>query len=407
MNTRLSALFALLFGGLIFLGGCSGGNPNISAAEDAIEDRNYDQAIQSAQAALETDSTNAEAYQLMARAYSQQASTAETPEEHLDLLQKARDAQDKAVEFDPSLRGDVKTSRQMTYVDEMNKGVEAFNTARESGDSTDYIQAAMYFGGANMIQPDSIDAHLNEAYARLNAGQRTEAISPLETYVSRADSVGENAYTILGQLYLTDDQTEKSITLLKEATEQYPENEEMQSLLLNAFNQMGDTERAMQAYRDQIEKNPNNAQFRYNYGSMLLNADRYDDAIEQLKKASEIRSDDAKIFYNLGAAHINKAAAIDDSITTIEDRAREADREVTSEEEAMLDDMVEQRRTQFSEAIPPLEKALQLSESGSQYRTDICRALFQSYVNTEQDQKAEQVQSCAGMDDADMGESGG
>ena len=398
MNTRLSALFALLFGGLIFLGGCSGGNPNISAAEDAIEDRNYDQAIQSAQAALETDSTNAEAYQLMARAYSQQASTAETP---------ARDAQDKAVEFDPSLRGDVKTSRQMTYVDEMNKGVEAFNTARESGDSTDYIQAAMYFGGANMIQPDSIDAHLNEAYARLNAGQRTEAISPLETYVSRADSVGENAYTILGQLYLTDDQTEKSITLLKEATEQYPENEEMQSLLLNAFNQMGDTERAMQAYRDQIEKNPNNAQFRYNYGSMLLNADRYDDAIEQLKKASEIRSDDAKIFYNLGAAHINKAAAIDDSITTIEDRAREADREVTSEEEAMLDDMVEQRRTQFSEAIPPLEKALQLSESGSQYRTDICRALFQSYVNTEQDQKAEQVQSCAGMDDADMGESGG
>ena len=397
MNTRLSALFALLFGGLIFLGGCSGGNPNISAAEDAIEDRNYDQAIQSAQAALETDSTNAEAYQLMARAYSQQASTAETPEEHLDLLQKARDAQDKAVEFDPSLRGDVKTSRQMTYVDEMNKGVEAFNTARESGDSTDYIQAAMYFGGANMIQPDSIDAHLNEAYARLNAGQRTEAIGPLETYVSRADSVGENAYTILGQIYLTDDQTEKSITLLKEATEQYPENEEMQSLLLNAFNQMGDTERAMQAYRDQIEKNPNNAQFRYNYGSMLLNADRYDDAIEQLKKASEIRSDDAKIFYNLGAAHINKAAAIDDSITTIEDRAREADREVTSEEEAMLDDMVQQRRTQFSEAIPPLEKALQLSESGSQYRTDICRALFQSYVNTEQDEKASRLERCAGF----------
>ncbi|PEN14577.1 hypothetical protein CRI94_06030 [Longibacter salinarum] len=403
MNTRLSAFFALLVAGLLVLSGCSGGNPNIGAAEDAIEAGNPDQAIESAQTALETDSTNAEAYSLIAQAYVLKGDETTDPNQRSEFFTKAREAQEKAVEMDPSLRGDIQSRRQLAYIQEMRLGVEAFNAARESGDTTDYAKAAAYFGGANALEPDSLDAHLNEAYALLNAGQQQEALAPLETYVSRADSVGESPYTILGQVYLTNDQPEKAIEVLREGTEQYPENAELQSLMLNAFNRIDDQERAMSAYREQIERNPENAQFRYNYGSMLLTADRYEGAVEQLSKAAELDPDNPRIFYNLGAAYINQAAAIDDSITTIEDRAREADRELTSDEEGTLDELVEQRGQQFQSAVQPLEKAYQLTAQGDEYRQDICRALFQAYVNTDQQEKASQVESCAGMGDSSNG----
>ncbi len=404
MNTRRSALLAILFSGLLVLSACSSGNPNVSAAEDALEDGNYDQAIASAETALETDSSNTQAYLLISQAYINQVDSTTSIEERQRLLQQARDAQEKAVEFDPSLREDVKKRRINAYYSQMQSGIDAFNIARESGDSTAYRNAASFFGGAATLEPDSVEAHLNEAFARLNIGQRTESIKPLETYVTKADSVGETPYTILGQLYLTDGRLEDAISVLQEATQQYPDNTEIQSLLLNAFNRTDDKSRAMKAYQDQIEKNPNNAQFRYNYGSLLLSAERYDDAIEQLQRASNLDSDNPRVYYNLGAAHINKAAAIDDSITMIEDEAREADRNLTDSEQSTLDELVSERTDMFENAIPSLEKAYQMTSTGDEYRQDICRALFQVYVNTNKEDKAKQVEACAGMSDSGLTE---
>lgn len=397
MNTRRSALLAILFSGLLLLSACSSGNPNISAAEDALENGNYDQAISSAETALATDSSNTEAYMVLSQAYINQVDSTTSLQERQRLLRQAREAQEKAVEIDPSLQEDVQTRRTTEYIKQMQSGIDAFNIARESGDTTAYRTAASFFGGAATLEPDSAEAHLNEAFARLNTGQRQEAIGPLDTYISKADSVGETPYTILGQLYLTDNRTEDAISLLRDATQQYPDNSELQALLLNAFNRTDDKEQAMAAYREQIERNPNNAQFRYNYGSLLLSTERYDEAIEQLQRAADLDSDNPRVYYNLGAAHINKAAAIDDSISTIEDEAREADRDVTDSEQATLDDLVSERTEMFENAIPPLEKAYQMTATGDEYRQDICRALFQVYVNTGEEDKAKQVESCAGM----------
>ena len=397
MNTRRSALLAILFSGLLVLSACSGGNPNISAAEDALEDGNYDQAISSAETALATDSSNTEAYVLLSQAYINQVDSTTSLEERQRLFRQAREAQEKAVEFDPSLREDVQNRRSREYLLQMQSGIDAFNIARESGDTTAYRTAASFFGGAATMEPDSAEAHLNEAFARLNTGQRPEAIGPLETYISKADSVGETPYTILGQLYLTDNRTQDAISLLRDATQQYPDNSELQALLLNSFNRTEDKDQAMAAYQEQIDRNPNNAQFRYNYGSLLLSAERYDEAIEQLQRAADLDSDNTRVYYNLGAAYINKAAAIDDSISTIEDEASEADRDITDSEQATLDTLVSERTEMFESAIPPLEKAYQMTATGDEYRQDICRALFQVYVNTGEEDKAKQVESCAGM----------
>jgi hypothetical protein len=62
----------------------------------------------------------------------------------------------------------------------------------------------------------------------------------------------------------------------------------------------------------------------------------------------------------------------------------------------MIKDLDEQRRQLFRNAIPPLERARELSSAGGQYRQNACSALLQAYVQTEQTDKAEQVKDCAG-----------
>jgi tetratricopeptide (TPR) repeat protein len=171
---------------------------------------------------------------------------------------------------------------------------------------------------------------------------------------------------------------------------------ELQNQRLSALNSTGQTEEAMEAYRQQIENNPENARYRYNYGSLLLNADRYDEAAEQLSQAVELDPDDPKKQYNLGAAYLNKGVVMQDSLVSMRDSVMAKNREPTEEEARMIKDLDEQRRQLFRNAIPPLERARELSSAGGQYRQNACSALLQAYVQTEQTDKAEQVKDCAG-----------
>lgn len=186
----------------------------------------------------------------------------------------------------------------------------------------------------------------------------------------------------------------------------------LEGKLLNAYNRAGKTEKAMAEYQKQIEENPNNVTYRYNYGSLLLNAERYDKAIKQLQKAVELDRQDVKAQYNLGAAYTNKARqlqdsvrAVEDSLSTIRDEAVEENRAPTEEEKELVNRLdkrskvLEQRkRNIFKKAIPPLERARQMSESDSSIRQDACRALVSAYVQMERMQKARELEQCAGMD---------
>jgi len=410
---KRSLVSTLLFGGLILFGmtACSGGNPMISSAEDALEQGNYESALSSVEDALDQDSANVQAYKMKARILRAQADSTTPPEEYASLHQRAMEAEEQAIKFSPEARSDVQNQRRLSYIQQMQNGANAFNQARQSGDSTVFVRAAGYFSAANIIMPDSADAHLNEAYARLNAGQRAEAVSPMETYISKSDSVGANVYTILGQIHLTEDRPDAAMDVLEPGSEQYPDNQEIQSLLLNAYSQSGDTQRAMEAYQSQIDRNPENPTYRYNYGSLLLNADRFDAAIEQLAAATDLDPDNVKAQYNLGAAYVNKAGSINDSIRTIEDSLRaNEDEPVTDETDQQLETMAEERDSALESAIPPLEKARQLAEPGNQYRQDICRALFSAYVQTDKQDQAKEVEQCAGYQEGrteDMSENGG
>lgn len=187
---------------------------------------------------------------------------------------------------------------------------------------------------------------------------------------------------------------------------------EIEGRLLNAYNQAGKTEKAMTEYQEQIEENPNNVTYRYNYGSMLLQADRFDKAVKQLKKATELEPGNVKAQYNLGAAYSNKARQIQDrisnvqdSLDTISERAVEENREPTDEERRMVNELdetkkelTEKKQSLFTKAVPPLERARkQSSSNGESFRKDACRALVTAYIQTERVEKAKEYEECAGL----------
>ncbi|MFO8098901.1 MAG: tetratricopeptide repeat protein [Salinibacter sp.] len=401
MTTRRPLLASLLATALVLatMAGCSGGNPFMSTAESAMEDENYDRALANIDSALVQDSANVEAYQMRAQVLRQMSDTTMDPDEYRELWVRAREAEEQATEFDSGVRDDIQGRRQLAYFNEFQRGANAFNRAQEEGDSTAFRVAASSFGAAGATYPDSAATHLNEAYARINLGEREGSIPVLERYMEAADTAETNAYAILGRLYISNDQADEAISLLEDGTEMHPDEDELQSLLLNAYQQSGDTERALEAYQQQVEQEPDNATFRYNYGSLLLSEDRLAEAIDQLQEAVDLDSDNAKAQYNLGAAFVNQAVALNDSIATIEDDFREEDREATEEEAQRMKKFAQQRQQAFQNAIPPLERARQLSGSDGEYREDACRALFQAYVQTERSEQAADVEQCAGFEE--------
>jgi tetratricopeptide (TPR) repeat protein len=517
MTIRQSALFALVLGslGLVALSGCSAGNPNMSAAEDAMEQERYERALANVDSAIARDSANAQAYAMKARILRQMADSTAPPEEYKQRYRQARQAEQKAIEFDPGRRSDVENQRELAFIQEYQKGADAFNQAQQSSQKSDYMRAAAYFGAAGAIQPDSTGPILNEAYARLQAArleggdqgmqEMSNVIPILERYIQEEEQPSKNAYTILAQLYRQNDQPEEALEVTEQALDDLASRSthfrvqgtrgvsytatieaggssrqvegttpdrielstsdgtvsgafqkqdggkkqakgrlqvslytqgtevansqttaleeitisedlssatplaELQNQRLNALNSTGDTEAAMQAYRQQIENDPDNARYRYNYGSLLLNSDRYEDAIEQLTEAVELDSDDPKKQYNLGAAYLNKGVVLQDSLVSVRDSVMAENREPTQEEEQMIKGLDEQRRQFFRNAIPPLERARQLSGPNGQYRQNACSALLQAYVQTEQTDKAEEVKQCAsaGTGGESSGGSGG
>lgn len=388
----------MLLGGVALLSGCAGGNPNISDAEDALEDQNYEQALTSVEQALTEEPNNGEAYLLKGRILAQQAGTVQDPDQHVALIEQAVEAFDQAIEVNPELRSDVQTRRQFAYINEVQAGATAFN------EEQNFDRAAAYFGSAALLEPDSTAASLNQAYALVNANRTEDAVGPLETVVAnieQPDSADAQTYLLLAQIYQQQDRASDAIDLLEDVRDDYPNNSDLQAQLLNAYAQSGDTGRAMEFYAEAVQSEPNNKTYRYNYGSMLLNEERYEEAIDQLAAAVELDPQYGNAQYNLGAAYVNRASTVADEIQVIDSTLSEQGDQMSDQEVQQQEQRIQQLNEEvnglFREAIPPLVRARQLSDDPSREQS-ICEILFRAYVRTGQDQQAQEAAECAGIE---------
>jgi len=373
-------------------------NAQVKKADKALKKQNYDEALGYVEEALQKKPEDAKAFEVKGRIYQGMASHAEDAE-HVALLGQMMEAFHQAASLDTKMAEKVKNTLTLAYITQFQRGIEVFNEAQSTRDKNGYLQSALYFEGCTIIAPDSTGPYVNWAFAMIGADNDLEAIKPLEIAVEHGDTDAD-IYNYLSRLYLANDRATDAIPLLEEATRQYPDHEEMQNNLLNAYTISGQMERAIEVYGQTVANAPDNKIYRYNYGSLLLQNEQHDAAIEQLKAAVALDSVYSDAQYNLGAAYVNWAITVNTRISTIDDSLRANRSSLTDEEikakEAEIDSLAGERRELFEMAVAPLEKAKILVEAEGEDTTAICKVLFQSYVQTGQTEKGEAVQECAG-----------
>ena len=371
----------------------------VRKAERALKKQQHQEALGFVDVALEKKPDDAKAYEVKGRIYQDMASMAEG-DDYASYLGQMREAFGQAASLDDKMADKVQNTLTLAYIGEFQKGIDAFNAAQSAGDNAGYATSARYFEGASIIAPDSTGPYVNWAFAMIGSGDDVGAIKPLEMAVEQGPP-DLDVYNYLSRIYLTNDRPADAVPLLEEATKHFPDDEELQNNLLNAYAMSNQIDRAIEVYGNTVANAPNNKIYRYNYGSLLLQAERHDDAIEQLKEAVRIDEAYTDAQYNLGAAYVNKAIGVNNMINEIDDDLRENKSSLSadeiSEREKKIDTLTQERRELFGLAVTPLEKARTLGEADGRSVQEICRVLYQSYVQTNQMEKVESVQECAGL----------
>ncbi len=374
----------------------------IRRAERALRNQELEEAMAHINTALEEDAENDKAYEVRARIHQAQA-LAMGPEQYIGHVTAMTSDFLRAMELNPKTADAITNQLQIFWIGEFNKGIAEFNNAQGADLAEEQLQAhyhlsALHFEASAVVFPDSADSYVNWAYALLRASDDVGAIRPL-TLALEYGSPDLEIYSFLGRIYLTNERAEEAVPVLEEGVAAFPEDAALQDLLLNAYAVTGQIERALNAYQSAVQNAPNNKVYRYNYGSLLLQAERFDEAIAHLTEAITIDPDYVDAHYNLGAAFINKANSIQVQINAAGDSLRAHKDAMSAEEQAAettkIDDLVAQRLALYEQSIPPLEAAKRLGEVTDRDLQEICVALYQAYGQTNQLDKLESVSACA------------
>lgn len=402
---HLVYVLCILAGSAVLVGadGCSS-DPNIEGAKLDLRNKDLDRALENVAKALERDSANAEAHLLKGKIL--QELFLEEPElaDRQAFVKEMREAFERSVELDSTGAEEARRRMQAAYTQAFHRGIEVYNDAQYVDDGAKremYERAAGHFRVASLIFPDSTGAYFNEASAYISGGMATRAIAPFEMALQMG-STSRRIYLFLGTIYYQAAEAESDLMLkhrayerlvytLEPALELYPRDDELRSMLLNAYSLAGQEDKALTYYEAEVAAGNTNKVFLYNYGTLLLRLNEYDEAITQLTAATEIDSLYANARFNLGAAYVNKAVAVgaaqvDDSLDVEGPRPQAR---------VGIADLHSERRALFSEAITHLEIARSLTEAEMGSVRNICRALYQAYGWMNERSKAEEVQVCA------------
>lgn len=407
-------LLAICTLGLLAAPGC-GSNPNVEGAKLDLRNKDFDRALENIAIALSDEPENAEALSVKGQILQEMAADTDDARERAVLFSEMAHAYVSSARVDSSYRQDHQQRMRMAYVEEFNSGIALYDQSQyqESGEQREgFTMAAAHFRNASMIYPDSADAYFNEASAFYSAGMLDAAIETFRLALERGNtgrqlfvflvSTLERAAEEAGDEGLRQIRHREMVDVLEQAVKSFPNDEELRTMMLNAFVVAEEEERARAYYEREFTRERNNKTFLYNYGTLLLRMEDYDAAIAILASAVEMDPDYTNAQYNLGAAYVNKAVVVGEEYRKRDEELFEGRSRLSAEEasrrENQLKELDEGRNALFSQAIKHLQVAKALTESELGETRDICRALYQAFGQTNQRQRAEEMVACADFD---------
>lgn len=367
------ALLAVLIGGA---SSCAS-DPNVEGAKLYLRQSDYTRALENLDTALAANPDNVDALVLRSEVLRQQAERTTDPTEKVRILQDMSQTANRAYTLAPT-NAEATAARFTSWATSINTGTQLLQNP-----AADPSLAVGLLRTASETLPDSMQGHFYLGLAHLRAGDAAMAVAPLQAAVQRAPG-DSDTHQYLGRALLASDRGTEAVAALETATTRFPDDAALEATLLNAYAVTGNTTEAVSRYERSLRSASAEQEplLRYNYGSLLLQQGRYDDAISELQRAAELLPDNADAHYNYGAALQNKAAAINTQANETSDIA-ESNR------------LVAQRDDFLTRSVVPLVRARDLTPEAD--RSGVCNALFQVYSQLNRIDEATAVAECAGI----------
>lgn len=436
---KLPYLLVTLLIGLII--GCGSSNPMVDEASSSIESQNYEQALSAAEKSIEQYPGDALGYYYKAVALGEIAGEKDDPSARVDFYKQMNEAFETAKTVadtsgeKPDEINRIDAVKNVLWQTEHNRGVKmATDDSLKQTVNQPLTLAEQHLENATIIQPDSAlswnvlaqVAGMNKSFER--------AASAKEHYVEMVpDSTLKPSDYIQWASYQYNLDNQQRITeIFEKAQTQFPANEDIVSNLADAYNRIGEPEKAISTVEKLVEQNPDNPRYQLVLGtqiyqkaltlndSLTANSNQLLQLEKQLRNASgseaeQIKQKISKLeqknqdlrpeindLSNRAEKHLNKTIELDsdnDSAYNLlgviyQNRAKAIfDQRNRTEDNKKAQELDQQGKAQLKEAMKYYEKAAEIKPDKQEY----WRSLFSIYTALGMNEKAEEAMQKAGM----------
>lgn len=292
-------------------------SPEMTSARLALQQKNYDKALEALHKETAKNPTADEAYYLMGYLYGER--------ENIDAMVENFN---KSLSISKKYEKEIKQAKKSYWGTSFNKAVAFVKKAQNNpskDSSTVYLEkAASMFRQAIKAEPDSVDTYRNLAFICFNLGKNDDAIEPLNKMIEMKKSV--DAYRFLGQIYYNKGielktgyerskdaadsvaymaMFEKAIGVLESGKAIHGTDSDILLYLSNSYIAAGKATVAIDVFKQGVVADPANKYYRFNYAVLLRGKMDFEEAEKQFKAAMEIDSKYLNAEYHMAINYWN------------------------------------------------------------------------------------------------------
>jgi tetratricopeptide (TPR) repeat protein len=269
---------------------------------------------------------------------------------YTDPLGEAYAAYEKSMELDPKGGTKKKIITGMVY---NSLALDLYSQGGTQFEAKDYAGALKSFETQIKITESDLyvgvtdtGMYYNAGLAAMNSGKHQEAIKYFEK-CAEMQYLGITPYYQISQSYMETGDTAKAEALLKSLPDKFPGDKNITLQLIDLYIKSGKNDEALKNLEIAKVDDPGNYSLYFAEGIIYLNMNKYDEAIVDLTKSVELKSDLYDSQYGLGAAYINKASDMFVKANDIMDVNK-------------YNAAIEEAMKVFAKALPYMEKANEL-----------------------------------------------
>jgi tetratricopeptide (TPR) repeat protein len=314
MQSSKIIIVIALFLGIIFTGfECS--STELTSAKLYIQQKNYDKALEVLKKDVEKNPQSDEGYFLMGDIYGEKG--------QYDLMVGAYN---KSLAISKKFEKDITSQKIHYWYTLTQSGATYFKRVATNKDQDsvkiNLDKAANSFENAIMVLPDSAYTYYLLSLVYMSQQQYDKAITPLEQYIAKGNTA--DGYVYLGSIYYDKGSREKdlytknknaqdsissienfnkAISVLEEGRAKFPNDAKLLGTLSSAYVAANKLSVAIGAFKSLAESNPKKENY-YNYGVVLLGAEKFEESVVQFKKALDIDPKYQNAIYNIAVAYV-------------------------------------------------------------------------------------------------------